>query len=185
MILFCFLFLKERHGRGWGKERKAERERDRERKEGKRRGKNNPVTFLLLRRSCLLFRMVKHSRHYNQRHQIRLQPTPRPQPSIVSVLSCSLWGNGSHSRSITPKTAHSLQGDELQLGRPRLWLSTGFSPVYCGPWCPPRLCTLTALPLALGVCLHNHIFLKNTPKQSQQCFICFRIPLNCKKAGAS
>lgn len=40
-------------------------------------GKNNPVTFLLLRRSCLLFRMMKPTRHYNQRQQIHLAAQPR------------------------------------------------------------------------------------------------------------
>lgn len=38
---------------------------------GQGRGKNNPVTFLLLRRSCLLFRMMKPTRHHNQRLVLR------------------------------------------------------------------------------------------------------------------
>lgn len=72
-----------------------------------------------------------------------------------------------------PDWTFSQRGTSCSSEGPWLWLFTKFSPVYCDPWCPPRLCTLMALPLALGVCLHNHIFLKDTPKQSQEWFNVF------------
>lgn len=79
---------------------------------GQGRGKNDPVTFLLLRRSCLLFRMMKPTRHYNQRQQIHLaaQPTPHPQifsqaDYLVHAGEVFLTAGASH-----PKTGHSLKG---------------------------------------------------------------------------
>lgn len=101
-------------------ERKEGREREEGRREGEReserekgeREENNPVTFLLLRRSCLLFRMMKPTRHYKQLQQIHLAAQPMPHVQIFTVRHSILytlvkWFSQQEHHS---QTGHSLKG---------------------------------------------------------------------------
>lgn len=75
------------------KERKEGRGREKGRREKgeEKRGKSNRVTFLLLRRSCLLFRMMKPTRHYKQLQQIHLAAQPMPHIQIFTVRHSILY----------------------------------------------------------------------------------------------